>query len=570
MGILLVSRDSSLIERVTRIVSQLDRLRLFRADSLESLERSLETKPISLIALHATEETDSDLMWQSVCRHVKKHPGCSNLVIGESRQPQQALHYIQEGAADYLTRPVDLRRLAYLLDVFTVKARYVNCHDTQSETSFGVESVSDENPFLYTAGEMQTTVAALKKLAPLDTTILLTGETGTGKSRLGRLIHELSPRRELPCVVVDCGAVSWQLLESEMFGHVKGAFTGADSDKSGKFAAAGKGTLIIEEINVLPMQLQTKFLRALEDRVYHPVGSTRELPLEARLIVATNRSLRDEITAGRFRADLYYRINVVSFCLPNLRERRKLIPALAAKFADDVSRQHGHQVPVVCESAMRTLQAYEWPGNIRELRNVMERCVTLASNQRIEVADLPEELRAGVGRLHPRPPLGLRRRDLSRLASKPSEIPSVLRLQQCGNNRSKAAVELGISRVTLYKKLRNWNDVRTHVVADQLDRSSYEQELSAWLSWPRVSECGLCEQLPFGERSIRQRGPDALRIRPLRIHSVERVIFTTNTRMTNTPAELRSVECMIGYYGPGNTCVCWRFRPVLRAILPTR
>ncbi len=230
-------------------------------------------------------------------------------------------------------------------------------------------------------------------LVSQDTTVLLTGETGTGKSRLARLLHELSPRRDEPFLVVECGSLSPSLIESELFGHVRGAFTGADRERTGKLAAAAKGTLLLDEINSLSLPLQTKLLRAVDARVFEAVGSNREQPLRARLIAATNVSLADEVAAGRFRPDLFYRLNVVGFFLPPLRERPAAIAALAKRFQQEFTSRNRPDVQGFSPPALRALEAYNWPGNVRELRNVVERAFALCEGPEVTLADLPEAIR---------------------------------------------------------------------------------------------------------------------------------------------------------------------------------
>jgi DNA-binding NtrC family response regulator len=301
----------------------------------------------------------------------------------------------------------------------------------------------------------------IRRVAPQQTTLLLTGETGVGKTRLARLVHELSPRRGEPFLVIDCGAISANLIESEMFGHIKGAFTGADRDRPGKFTAAGRGTLLLDEINSLPLPLQSRLLRAVEDRVFEPVGGNKLLPLQARLIVASNACLEQEVAAGRFRADLYYRLNVVGFFLPPLRDRRAVIPGLTYQFLRDFAARNRPDVRGITPAAVATLQAHDWPGNIRELRNVLERAVALCPGPMVEVSDLPTTVR------RPSAPVmtftdrreGLNQ-DVPMTLTESREEAEILRIAEAlrkhNNNRLRAAAELGISRMGLYKKLHKY------------------------------------------------------------------------------------------------------------------
>jgi transcriptional regulator with PAS, ATPase and Fis domain len=259
--------------------------------------------------------------------------------------------------------------------------------------------------------------------------------------------------------VVDCGALSDSLIESEMFGHVRGAFTGADRDRPGKFAAAGRGTLVLDEINSLRSCLQSKLLRAVEERLFEPVGSNAPQPLRARLIALTNTSLDQEVLAGRFRADLYFRLNVVCFHLAPLRERRGAIPALAAGFLAEYSRAAGRRI-AVAPDAEAALCAYDWPGNVRELRNAIEGAVALRAGPTIQLGDLPRGVVSG--RPPPRPAATALAagRDLLDGVKGPRETTEIHRimvaLERNKHNRQRAAAELGMSRVSLYKKLHKY------------------------------------------------------------------------------------------------------------------
>jgi len=304
----------------------------------------------------------------------------------------------------------------------------------------------------------------LLRVVPQETTLLLTGETGTGKTRLARLVHELSPRRDEPFLVVDCGALSESLIESELFGHVRGAFTGADRDRAGKLAAAGKGTLLLDEVNSLPTQLQAKLLRAVDERVFEPVGANKGQPMRARLIAASNAELESEVTAGRFRADLYYRLNVVSFFLPPLRERRVVVAGLARKFLQEFVARNRPDLHELSDEAIRALEGYHWPGNVRQLRNVIERAAALCPGPDLLVSDLPETVRCYMPESPDTPSVPQPQPNGENVLSptlaqtkaqaEVSRITEVLRKN--GNNRLRAAAELGISRMGLYKKLHKY------------------------------------------------------------------------------------------------------------------
>ena len=314
-------------------------------------------------------------------------------------------------------------------------------------------------------GESNDQITQIRRVAAQETTILLTGETGCGKSMLAKFIHASSPRRKDPYLVVDCGALSGNLIESEMFGHARGAFTGAERERQGKFAAAGMGTLVLDEINSLPLPLQTKLLRAVEERVFEPLGTNRQESLRARLVAISNVPLEDEVRSARFRADLYYRLNVVEFRLPSLRERPTAVVPLAHQLLRTSATAACQGVTAISPAALEMMMKYQWPGNIRELRNVIERSAALASGPVIQSADLPESIRGPLlaaksslcsfaETASPPRPEWTTSTVAEDNAAEASRILALLRKHN--DNRRRAATEFGISRVAFYKKLHRY------------------------------------------------------------------------------------------------------------------
>ncbi|GBD35792.1 Limonene hydroxylase [bacterium HR36] len=299
-------------------------------------------------------------------------------------------------------------------------------------------------------------VEKLALAARHDVTVLLTGETGTGKTYLARLIHDFSPRRKERFLIVPCGALSPNLIESELFGHVKGAFTGADRNRQGKFAAAGQGTLLLDEIDALPLEQQANLLRVVETGEFEPVGSNETHKSQCRLIVASNRNLREEVERGRFREDLYYRLNVMSFHLPPLRERLEDIEPLVRNMAARFCARFHKELFDISAEALSMLETYHWPGNVRELENAIQHAVLVSRGPVLLPEHLPDAIRQHAQaqrtngqHLEGRDGLSYNRELLERTI--------ILRaLSQHGFSRTRAAHELGISRVTLYKKMKKY------------------------------------------------------------------------------------------------------------------
>jgi two-component system, NtrC family, response regulator HydG len=304
--------------------------------------------------------------------------------------------------------------------------------------------------FVLESPAMHRVIDVARRVARVDSTVLLTGESGVGKERIARFIHDESSRAGGPFVAINCGAVPENLLESELFGHVRGSFTGATQDRIGLFEAANSGTLLLDEIGEVPPPMQVKLLRALQERQIRRVGENRNRPISARVIAATNRDLVKEIRAARFREDLYYRLRVVEIAIPPLRDRREDILPLARAFVADAARRTGRNVSGFTATAAHQLLRYGWPGNVRELENAIERAVVLTPRSRIDIEDLPGEVGLAV-------PDAVAATDVRPLAEVERDyIKSVLRA--VGGNRSQAAQKLGIGEATLYRKIKQFGD----------------------------------------------------------------------------------------------------------------
>ncbi len=355
---------------------------------------------------------------------------------------ETAVEALQKGADDFLTKPVDpallSRKVAELLD------RRPTSWD--EFTALGMVGSSQS---------MQDVYEAVRSVAPSDTTALVTGETGTGKELVARAIHDLSPRSQGPFIAVNCAALADGLLESELFGHVRGAFTGAIADREGMFSAAEGGTLLLDEVGDMSLRLQQRLLRVLQEREVTPVGASRPRPVDLRVIAATRRDLRAEAAAGRFRDDLYYRLAVFPIELPPLRERHGDIPLLVEAALERLRGRSRVRTPESCSpQAMALLRAWRWPGNVRELLGVIESAAIRSGGSRIGVEHLPREIRRSVGGAGGEEAEEDRYSSAGDPAGEKAAIESAL--EAAAGHRVKAARMLGMSRTTLWRKMKEY------------------------------------------------------------------------------------------------------------------
>ena len=365
---------------------------------------------------------------------------------------ESAVEAIRIGAFDYLTKPVIDEELHMTIQRALSTRQIVEENKNlkaQLDEKFGLLNIIGKDY------KMVKMFDLVESVADTRTTVLILGESGTGKTMTARAIHQLSERRDKPFVEVACGALPETLLESELFGHVAGAFTGASHDKEGKFLQADGGTIFLDEVATASPGLQVKLLRVLQDREFEPVGSTKTQKVDLRLILATNQNLEELVARGEFRQDLYYRVNVISITQPPLRERFGDIPLLVEQYLREFNRQTGKQVQTFDDAALRVLQRYSWPGNVRELVNVVERAVVLSKDNTVTVDDLPETIlrEETAGK-----PIAARMRSgpLKAAMAAPERELILDALETNGWNRQNTAKMLGINRTTLYKKMKKY------------------------------------------------------------------------------------------------------------------
>ena len=359
---------------------------------------------------------------------------------------------IKHGAYDYLVKPIDVNQLRTLVEQASRKAcqgaRRERTSGKAGKEQFEFEGMRGKSP------RMEGVFEVLRRVSPTNISVLIEGESGTGKELLAKAIHNNSPRRDRPFRPINCAGLTETLLESELFGHVKGAFTGAMTDRKGLFEIADKGTLFLDEIGDMPLNMQAKLLRVIEDGIVIPVGSHKSIVVDVRVISATNHDLTRLIEEKKFRQDLYFRIKGVSISLPGLRERVEDIPTFIDYFLDETRAETGSGITGITETAMTILTNYDWPGNIRQLRNCIRTMVVMCDRDKLDVQDIPPEIH----RLRQLPGGGAEPADLTGVSLNELEKQAIIdTLAKTKNNREKAAKILGIGERTLYRKIKEYS-----------------------------------------------------------------------------------------------------------------
>ena len=382
---------------------------------------------------------------------IKHKPEMSVILLTGYGTIESAVEAIRIGAFDYLTKPVIDDELNFSIQRALGQRRIVEENKQLKEKlddKFGLNNIIGRDY------RMTKMFDLIESVSDTKTTVLILGENGTGKTITARAIHQLSDRRDKPFIEVACGALPDSLLESELFGHVEGAFTGATHNKVGKFLQANGGTIFLDEIGTASPSLQVKLLRVLQDREFEPVGGNETHKVDVRLILATNENLEERVKRGEFRQDLFYRINVISVTQPALRDRMGDIPLLVEHYVKQFNEQTGKSIRAFHDDALSLLQQYRWPGNVRELVNVVERAVVLAKGDLVMVGDLPENIRSHI--TTPDVSAHLNGGSLKSALANPERQIIIEALENNGWNRQDTAKMLGINRTTLYKKMKKF------------------------------------------------------------------------------------------------------------------
>ena len=449
--VLIVDDDKNTREGLSRALR--DAYEVLLAESGErAMEILRETEVDVLLSDLRMPGMDGTVLLQRALAH---HPGLVAIMLTAYGNVETAVDAMKRGAVDFLMKPVDLEELDQRIRK-GLRGRDVEAENAalreQIDEKFGLENIIGNAP------SMRELFDVIRQVAPTSATVLLQGESGTGKELVARAIHNLSPRAHGPFIAVHCAALSSSLLESEMFGHERGAFTGASERRPGRFELADGGTLFLDEIAEIDPSIQVKLLRVLEERRFERVGGRETLEVDIRLVAATNRDLRMLVDEGKFRQDLFFRLDVVSMVLPPLRDRLDDVPLLCRHMVLELAEKDHKAVEDISPEAVNVLASYSWPGNVRELRNTIEKMVVLARGPKLTIRDVPAHIRHAVhndgadGNWR-----GTAGADSTpRSLGESEKMMIYAALKRCDGNRTRAAQELGISRRTLHRKLNEY------------------------------------------------------------------------------------------------------------------
>lgn len=379
-----------------------------------------------------------------------KYPTIPVIILTGHGTVENAVVAMRDGAYDFITKPINLDHLSLLVNRALGKRKLVNEHRALQKEVQKLESKTKVSKLIGKSSQMNRLVELINQVADSKASVIISGESGVGKEVVANALHSLSSRAKNSLINVHCAALSESLLESELFGHEKGAFTGANSQKKGRFELADGGTIFLDEIGEINPSTQIKLLRVLQERTFERVGGEKSVNVDVRVVTATNRDLQEEIKNGNFREDLFYRLNVVNIHIPPLRERKEDIPLLVSSFINEFADDNGKNVNGIDQKALRALTSYSWPGNIRELRNSIESAVVFAKGENISIADIPPNILEKQESSSISIPFGVTLAVAEKII-----ISETLRAEN--SNKSRTSEILGIGRKTLHRKIHDYN-----------------------------------------------------------------------------------------------------------------
>jgi len=447
---LLIAEDEEITLSLLRNVFERPNLILYEARNGKEAIRIIDQHPVDVVLTDLKMPEADGLSVLAHSRNVR--PDTEVILMTGHATVESAVNAMKMGAFHYITKPFSVDEVIQLIDrvleMTCVRKENANLRSMVRDNS-GLENI------IGISDSIKKVLSMVRKVADTNSTVLLTGESGTGKELVARAIHYLSPRSRQPLIPINCSAIPSELLESELFGHVKGAFTGAHTARAGKFEAAHNSTIFLDEIGEMSHNLQAKLLRVLQEKSVTPIGGNKPIPVDTRIIAATNKDLEEEVAEGRFRSDLFFRLNVIPIHIPPLRERTDDIPILVPTFIKRYDCEKSRNIDGIRKDTLEMLQRYHWPGNVRELENLIEQIVVIKGHGWIEVSDLPEKIR------HPEktlntviPVLGENGLDI-RSATAEFETALIRQaLNLSGGNKNRAAAMLGLKRTTLVEMIK--------------------------------------------------------------------------------------------------------------------